>query len=74
MITISKFYSTFFQETVFENTKLGANILRVQAYNDDRGQNSQLTHEIENPGNVDFPFKINNENRLIPTTRESLSI
>lgn len=64
-----KFLSPMFQQIVPENTRSGSNILRVQAYDEDSGHNSQLTFSIKNLDNRDLPFAINPDNGWITSTR-----
>ncbi|XP_014243159.1 protocadherin-like wing polarity protein stan isoform X2 [Cimex lectularius] len=50
-----RFYTSLFQESVSENVPVGFSIVRVQAYDGDEGENSEIEYRISshfNPGNL----------------------
>uniref|UniRef100_T1K1W7 Uncharacterized protein n=1 Tax=Tetranychus urticae TaxID=32264 RepID=T1K1W7_TETUR len=78
-----KFYNSLFQESVIENTPPGTNVLRIQAYDDDDGDNARLTYYIKGALSIngqsetivgtlpnEMPLTINNETGWIMTTRQ----
>ncbi|CAG2161702.1 unnamed protein product [Oppiella nova] len=65
-----KFYTSLFQETVLENSPIGSNIVRVQAYDADDGNNSAITYLIRNANIPEMPIAIDNQTGWVLTTRE----
>lgn len=45
-VTISRFYTSQFQEAVLESVPVGYNIVRVQAYDADEGSNAEISYSI----------------------------
>ena len=72
-----RFYTSLFQENVFENVPIGTSVLRVQAYDSDDGENAQLSYFIQNgpSPNTDtdsslMPISVDPTSGWIVTTRD----
>ncbi|XP_066994105.2 protocadherin-like wing polarity protein stan [Anabrus simplex] len=69
------FYTSLFQESVSESVPIGFSIVRVQAYDQDEGENAVIHYSIgprdEGGGSTsDFPFTVDEHSGTIFTTRE----
>ncbi|KAI2798748.1 Cadherin EGF LAG seven-pass G-type receptor 2 [Blomia tropicalis] len=74
-----RFYTSVFQENVLENVPIGTSVVRVQAYDADDGENSQLSYHIQMGKNTMamdeslnsmMPIAIDPTTGWIVTTRE----
>uniref|UniRef100_A0A336MVD4 CSON001872 protein n=1 Tax=Culicoides sonorensis TaxID=179676 RepID=A0A336MVD4_CULSO len=63
-----RFYTSQFQEAVLESVPVGYNIVRVQAYDSDEGQNSEITYSISDRKD-NFPLAVDSRTGWIHTTR-----
>lgn len=63
-----RFYSPLFQENVQENIDVGFSIVRVQAFDNDAGNNSFLTYRIDSKG-VNLPVSIDEMTGWITTNK-----
>ncbi|XP_055704133.1 protocadherin-like wing polarity protein stan [Phlebotomus papatasi] len=63
-----RFYTSQFQEAVLESVPVGYNIVRVQAYDSDEGQNAEITYNIlEREDN--FPLAVDPRTGWVHTLR-----
>ncbi|KAK8742193.1 hypothetical protein OTU49_002167, partial [Cherax quadricarinatus] len=64
-----RFYTPLFQETVQENVPVGYSIVRVQAFDNDAGDNSLLTYNVEG-GGENLPVEVEETTGWVLTRRE----
>ncbi|XP_076066701.1 protocadherin-like wing polarity protein stan isoform X3 [Oratosquilla oratoria] len=64
-----RFYTQLFQETVQENVAVGYSVVRVQAFDNDEGDNALLTYHVEG-GGEDLPVAVDDNSGWVVTTRE----
>lgn len=64
-----RFYTPLFQETVQENVQVGYSIVRVQAFDNDAGDNALLTYNVEG-GGKNLPIEVEESTGWVLTRRE----
>ncbi|XP_069162090.1 protocadherin-like wing polarity protein stan isoform X3 [Procambarus clarkii] len=64
-----RFYTPLFQETVQENVPVGYSIVRVQAFDNDAGDNSLLTYNVDG-GGENLPVEVEESTGWVLTRRE----
>ncbi|XP_042226939.1 protocadherin-like wing polarity protein stan, partial [Homarus americanus] len=66
---VPRFFMPLFQKTVQENVPVGYSIVRVQAFDNDAGDNSLLSYNIEG-GGENLPVEVEDSTGWILTRRE----